>query len=213
MNFYIGDPHLGHEAIIRLRNRPFADVDEMDEAIISNWNSRVTNGDTVFILGDMMFRNKREPSEYLKRLKDHKILVLGNHDASWIWRESATEHLTTHVSMMELIDRNRRAVLCHYPMLTWPNIRGGSYMVYGHLHGNREHDPCLKHGLNPRMLNSCVEVNEYQPVTNDEGETVIIEHEKNEGDSRFHLTTVQNNGWLRHNYIYKDGTREELFDK
>ena len=111
MNFYIGDPHLGHEAIIRLRNRPFADVDEMDEEIISNWNSRVTNGDTVFILGDMMFRNKREPSEYLKRLKGHKILVLGNHDASWIWRESATEYLTTHVSMMELIDRNRRAVL------------------------------------------------------------------------------------------------------
>lgn len=29
--------------------------------------------------------------------------------------------------------------------------------------------------------------------TNDEGETVIIEHEKNEGDPRFHLTTVQNN--------------------
>lgn len=49
--------------------------------------------------------------------------------------------------------------------------------------------------------------------TNDDGETVIIEHEKNEGDPRFHLTTVQNNGWLRHNYIYKDGTREELFDK
>lgn len=116
----------------------------------------------------MMFRNQKAPSEYLKRLKGHKILVLGNHDASWIWRESATEHLTTHVSMMELIDRNRRVVLCHYPMLTWPNIRGGSYMVYGHLHGNREHDPCLKHGLNPRMLNSCVEVNGYQPVTLDE---------------------------------------------
>lgn len=46
--------------------------------------------------------------------------------------------------------------------------------------------------------------------TNDEGETVIIEHEKNEGDPRFHLTTVQNNGWLRHNYIYKDGTRESF---
>ena len=49
--------------------------------------------------------------------------------------------------------------------------------------------------------------------TKDEGETVIIEHEKNKGDPRLHLTTVQNNGWLRHNYIYKDGTREELFDK
>ena len=49
--------------------------------------------------------------------------------------------------------------------------------------------------------------------TNDEGETVIIEHEKNEGDSRFHLTTVQTNGWLRHNCIYEDGSREELFEK
>ena len=49
--------------------------------------------------------------------------------------------------------------------------------------------------------------------TNNEGETVIIEHERNDGDPRFHLTTVQNNGWLRHNYNYKDGSREELFEK
>ena len=80
MNFYIGDPHLGHEAIIRLCDRPFASVDEMDEAIISNWNKRVTNSDTVFILGDMMFRMKKDPSEYLSRLRGHKILILGNHE-------------------------------------------------------------------------------------------------------------------------------------
>ena len=46
-----------------------------------------------------------------------------------------------------------------------------------------------------------------------EGRDLPCSGTKNEGDSRFHLTTVQNNGWLRHNYIYKDGTREELFDK
>lgn len=115
-----------------------------------------------------MFRMKKEPSEYLSRLKGHKILVLGNHDATWIWREGSTRFLTTHVSMMELIDRNRKVVLCHYPMLTWPHIRSGSYMVYGHLHGHREQDPCVRYGLTPRMLNSCVEVNGYQPVTLDE---------------------------------------------
>lgn len=59
MNFYIGDPHLGHEAIIRLRDRPFASADEMDETIINSWNKRVTNADIVFILGDMMFRMKK----------------------------------------------------------------------------------------------------------------------------------------------------------
>lgn len=59
MNFYIGDPHLDHEAIIRLRDRPFASADEMDETIINSWNKRVTNADMVFILGDMMFRMKK----------------------------------------------------------------------------------------------------------------------------------------------------------
>lgn len=49
--------------------------------------------------------------------------------------------------------------------------------------------------------------------TNDEGATVIIEHEKNDGAHRFHLTTVQNNGWLRHNYSYEDGSRKDLFEK
>ena len=41
-------------------------------------------------------------------------------------------------------------------------------MVFGHLHGNREHDPVIRNGLYPHMLNSCVEVNGYQPVTLDE---------------------------------------------
>lgn len=59
MNFYIGDPHLGHETIICLRVRPFASADEMDETIINSWNKRVTNADMVFILGDMMFRMKK----------------------------------------------------------------------------------------------------------------------------------------------------------
>ncbi len=50
-------------------------------------------------------------------------------------------------------------------------------------------------------------------ATNEDGEFVIIVHERNDGDARFHLTTAQNNGWVRHNYIYEDGTREELFEK
>lgn len=168
MIYYIGDPHLGHAAIIRLCSRPFQTVEEMDETIIENWNRRVTNGDTVFVLGDLMFRNKKSPAEYLSRLKGHKILILGNHDASWIWQEGARKYLDTDISMMELVDHNRKVVLCHYPMLTWPNVRSGAYMVYGHLHGHREQDPCVRYGLTPRMLNSCVEVNGYQPVTLDE---------------------------------------------
>lgn len=168
MNYYIGDPHFEHAAIIRLCNRPFASVEEMDQTIISNWNRRVTNADTVFILGDLMFKNSKEPTEYLAQLKGHKMLILGNHDASWIWHDGVSKYLDANISIVELIDKNRKVVLCHYPMLTWPHIRPGAYMVYGHLHGNRGQAPCICYGLNPNMLNSCVEVNGYQPVTLDE---------------------------------------------
>lgn len=51
---------------------------------------------------------QKHPTEYLSRLKGRKILILGNHDAEWIWREGAAEHLTTQVSMMELIDKTAR---------------------------------------------------------------------------------------------------------
>ena len=49
--------------------------------------------------------------------------------------------------------------------------------------------------------------------TNAEGEMVIIEAGRNEGVRFFHLTTAQNNNWVRHNYIYENGDREELFER
>lgn len=50
MMFFTSDLHLGHRNIIRLCNRPFATIEEMDEALIRNWNAKVTNGDTIYIL-------------------------------------------------------------------------------------------------------------------------------------------------------------------
>ena len=52
MNFYISDTHFGHANIIRLCNRPFQDVERMDNTLINNWNNTVSNKDTVYILGD-----------------------------------------------------------------------------------------------------------------------------------------------------------------
>ena len=54
MNFYISDLHIGYENVIRFDNRPFANADEMNDTIFSNWNSRVTRDDTVYILGDFI---------------------------------------------------------------------------------------------------------------------------------------------------------------
>lgn len=50
--YYISDLHLGHENVIRFDNRPFDSVEEMNETLVNNWNSVVTNADHVYHLGD-----------------------------------------------------------------------------------------------------------------------------------------------------------------
>ena len=81
MKYYISDLHLFHEAAIKFDNRPFQNLEEMQETIMKKWNSKVTNGDTVYILGDISLRGKNEDLiAFVARLKGKKILVKGNHD-------------------------------------------------------------------------------------------------------------------------------------
>ena len=53
--FFTGDQHFDHANIIRFCNRPFTSVEEMNETIIENWNSIVSNKDDVYCLGDFAF--------------------------------------------------------------------------------------------------------------------------------------------------------------
>jgi len=84
MIYFTSDLHLGHSNIIHLCNRPFCSTEEMDAALIANWNQKVHRNDTVYILGDLMFRNQKPPEEYLKQLKGKKHLIIGNHDRTWL---------------------------------------------------------------------------------------------------------------------------------
>lgn len=69
MNYYIADMHFGHDNIRRLSNRPFKTIEEMDRTIIDNWNSRVSDNDDVYILGDFLDKMV----DYLK-----KALIYGH---------------------------------------------------------------------------------------------------------------------------------------
>ena len=75
MIYFTSDLHFGHLGILRLCHRPFASVEEMDEALIENWNKKVHQGDTVYIVGDLIWDKKRA-SEYLSKLNGKKIFLL-----------------------------------------------------------------------------------------------------------------------------------------
>lgn len=53
MIFYTSDLHFCHSNIIKLCNRPFNNVDEMNSVLVSKWNERVNKNDIVYILGDI----------------------------------------------------------------------------------------------------------------------------------------------------------------
>ncbi len=166
MTFFTSDQHFGHFNIIRLSHRPFGTVEEMDAALLSRWNAKVRDGDTVYILGDLFYRAARvEP--ILEKLKGRKHLILGNHDGSWTDRVDFKSHFGSVQTLKEVAIDGRRMTPCHYPMLSYPWARQG-YMIYGHIHNNVGDDYWPLIQRRPRMLNAGVDVNGFEPVTFDE---------------------------------------------
>lgn len=79
--FYTADTHFGHKRIIELCERPFTDVDDMNDQLVERWNDVVKHDDDiVFHLGDVT-GGSLAPLEHVRRLRGRKILVAGNHDA------------------------------------------------------------------------------------------------------------------------------------
>ena len=176
MIFYTSDLHLGHANIIRHCNRPFASVEDMDEALIGNWNAKLTDGDTVHILGDLMFRNSCPSEEYLSRLKGKKHLVVGNHDKAWMKKVDLSRWFESVEMMRFFTDGQRKITECHYPMMSWPFANHDGWMVYGHIHENTNMDYWPMIAQNDHMLNAGVDINGFEPVTFEEMQQNNLEH-------------------------------------
>ena len=58
MIYFTSDTHFFHDKIVQYCYRPFKFTDEMNEVIIERWNSRVTNKDTIYHLGDFYWSRK-----------------------------------------------------------------------------------------------------------------------------------------------------------
>lgn len=140
MNRYISDPHFGHANIIKLDNRPFASVEEMEARLIENWNSVVQNGDTTYILGDFCWGKEPEWKRLLPQLKGNKVLIRGNHDLQSMSAELRNMFQDVK-DYKEIRDNGRLVIMCHYPILLYKNsFRPDTYMLCGHVHTTIENE-------------------------------------------------------------------------
>ena len=164
MIYFTSDLHLGHSNIITLCQRPFADVKEMNETIIANYNAVVRPTDTVYLLGDLCYRiSPQEANTLLKRLHGRKILLLGNHDKNYC--------ASLFVEILDFkylkLDGDIRFALMHYPLMEWPSFHHGSYHVHGHIHENMGYN-LRNRDKGIRRYDVGVDANNFYPVALDQ---------------------------------------------
>ena len=158
MIFYTADLHFHYKPF--LPGRPFASVEEMDEAMIRLWNETVTDEDTVYVVGDVGYNGGYVPGDALGRLQGRKHLIRGNHDTGFENAPKLFDYFETVTDFNEIDDGETHILLCHYPIL----YRKRGYMIHGHLHQTRGPEYDILRQM-PRMLNAGVDVNFYRPVT------------------------------------------------
>ena len=160
----IGCTHFGHEGALRwtLQNeekiRSFSSVEAMDERMISEWNDAVSDNDIVYHLGDVCFYKKKQDGfDTLRQLKGEKRLVLGNHDAEWLYfyNKYKGPEIFQEICGPPLPDLG--VILSHRPLHRSQLNYGNTTLmnVHAHIHEKKVSDPLY--------FNACVERIGYRP--------------------------------------------------
>lgn len=140
--WFTADHHFGHKGIIKYSNRPFANVDEMNESLIDRWNAVVKKGDRVYYLGDLSFLPRPITDVIVNRLNGQIYFIKGNHDK--MSNDFYTTNFVTVDDLKEIYVGAQKIVLCHYAMLVWNGSHHGAWMLHGHSHGSLHVDRTAK---------------------------------------------------------------------
>ena len=146
MIYYIADCHFFHGALNdRMDVRGFSSPEEMNEYMIKKWNDKVTDTDTVIVIGDLSLGKAPQTNELLKRLKGKICLITGNHDKYLKSPEFDLSRFEWVDNYREITDSQRQVVLSHYPILFYNGQyrlkhsgEPKTYMLYGHVHETRD---------------------------------------------------------------------------
>lgn len=167
MIYFTADLHFYHEKIIAHAKRPFRSAEEMDQALIQRWNSRVSFDDEVYILGDVTMKGAALAMECLSALRGKKHLIRGNHDR---FVDSPNFEPSLFASIQhygELTYQNTRFILFHYPIAEWNGFYRGAVHLHGHQHNHGDYN------LNQREAGLLrydvgVDANNMEPVSAEE---------------------------------------------
>lgn len=174
---FFSDPHFGHANIINYCNRPFANVEEMNRALVHNYNEIVKPDDTVIWLGDCFFKGDKDIyRDILAEMAGHKILVVGNHDGTEAQMTALGFDMALRECVMTIAGKTCR--LNHFPYgadpqyekpdkfkALRPKKRPGEILLHGHTHSRNK--------VNGNQVNLSCDAWDYRPVLYDEVKLIV----------------------------------------
>ena len=166
MIYFISDHHWGHKAVIWMENRPFKDINEMNQYMIDAWNSVVTDEDQVYHLGDVSYKinPKYLKHNILSKLNGEKHLIIGNHDERILSTISDSFKTVEYYGKLtyQYNDKEYKFVMFHNPIYSWNGIWRGTIHICGHTHTKSK-----KYYENHpgRIINVSVELLDYKPIS------------------------------------------------
>ena len=162
MNKYIiSDTHFNHFNIIKYCNRPFKNIDDMNNTIINNWNKVVNKDDLVYHLGDFFLGSKYDLKDIVSRLNGKIYLIRGNHD-----RLTVKSYEDTGIIVLKnapIILDDYKIMLSHKPM---PDsmIKNGYINVHGHIHDKKLEDIYDDSFSVDKHINVSCDVIDFMPI-------------------------------------------------
>lgn len=176
--FFTADLHFKHANIIKYCNRPFDNIKSMDTYLIRNWNSRVSEDDLIYIIGDFGFNGA---GDYIHKLNGDKIFIRGNHDR--------TNMIKTHIESLQIKMGGKYINLVHNP-----DNRNVEYELNftGHVHNQwkiKQMGRYYNINGSSRLIKSTICINvgvdvwNFQPITFNEIMKEYFRWVKHEGSS------------------------------
>lgn len=161
MIHFISDTHFSHTNIIKYCNRPFNNIDEMNNVIIENWNKIVKEDDIVYHLGDFAFKTC-DIEKIINSLNGKIYLIKGNHDqkSTKFYNDIGLEVIPTQTKLDEY-----KLILSHRPLMD-SQIPKGYINIHGHIHNNliqNELDESI-YSIG-RHINVSVDVIDFKPIS------------------------------------------------
>jgi calcineurin-like phosphoesterase family protein len=201
MRYWTSDFHFGHANIQRFcPGRPGSNLPDdrrvayMNDAIVDNFNSILTDDDELWVLGDVAMGPFKESIQNVARIRGKKMLCAGNHDRCWSGMSEKERRKNTEIYrevgftimpeiMDAVLDDWIPVGLSHFPYEgdshgedRYPQFRpvdNGGPLIHGHVHDEWKINTSSNGSL---MINVGVDVWGYFPVSETVLANLIMEY-------------------------------------